>query len=81
MALTEGVSKAYVSLIGDKERMATSLGIYQMTTGVCTFFASLIAGLLWTYIDVRLPFIFGGTTAVISALLFIFLEKKIKSAI
>jgi MFS family permease len=79
MALTEGVSKAYVSLIGDKERMATSLGVYQMATGVCTFFASLIAGLLWTYIDVRLPFIFGGTTAVISALLFIFLEKNKKA--
>jgi MFS family permease len=76
MALTEGVGKAYVSLIGDKERMATSLGIYQTAIGICTFFASLIAGLLWTYIDVRLPFIFGSIMAIISAFLFVVLEKR-----
>jgi MFS family permease len=76
MALTEGVGKAYVSLIGDKERMATSLGIYQTAIGICTFFASLIAGLLWTYIDVRLPFIFGSIMAIISAFLFVVLERR-----
>jgi len=76
MALTEGVGKAYVSLIGDKERMATSLGIYQTAIGICTFFASLIAGLLWTYIDVRLPFIFGSIMAIISAFLFVVLKNK-----
>ena len=76
MALTEGVGKAYVSLIGEKEMMATSLGVYQMAVGISTFFASLIAGLLWTYVDSRMPFIFGGIMAAIAAILFVVLERK-----
>jgi len=78
MALTEGVGKAYISNLVPQEKTGTAFGIYQTTIGLTTFFASLIAGLLWTYIDVRLPFIFGSLMAIISAFLFIILEKKIK---
>jgi len=80
MALTEGVGKAYISNLVPQEKTGTAFGIYQTTIGLCTFFASLIAGLLWTYIGVSVPFIFGSITAIISALLFIVLEKKIKFA-
>jgi len=76
MALTEGVGKAYVSLISDKNRMATFLGIYQMVLGICTFFASLFAGLLWTYYSVQAPFIFGSIMAIIATFLFIVLGKN-----
>lgn len=75
MAVTEGVGKAYISTLIPKERSATAFGIYQLTVGICTFFASLIAGVFWTYIDVSAPFIFGSITAVTSAVLFIILEK------
>jgi MFS family permease len=77
MALTEGVGKAYISNLVSQEKAGTAFGIYQTTIGLCTFFASLIAGLLWTYIGVSAPFIFGSAMAMISALLFIILEKKI----
>jgi len=80
MALTEGVGKAYISNLVPQEKTGTAFGIYQTTIGLCTFFASLIAGLLWTYIDVGAPFIFGSIMAVISAFLFVVLEKKIKLA-
>jgi len=80
MALTEGVGKAYIANLVPQEKIGTAFGVYQTTIGLCTFFASLIAGLLWTYIDVRLPFIFGGLMAIISAFLFVVLEKKIKLA-
>jgi len=76
MALTDGVSKAYVSLIGDQEKMATSLGIYQTATGICTFFASLIAGILWTNLGASAPFIFGSLMALIAAILFIILGRR-----
>jgi len=78
MALTEGVGKAYISNLVPQEKTGTAFGIYQTTIGLCTFFASLIAGLLWTYIGVSAPFIFGSLMAVISAFLFVVLEKKIK---
>jgi MFS family permease len=77
MALTEGVGKAYISNLVPQEKTGTAFGIYQTTIGLCTFFASLIAGLLWTYIDVSAPFIFGSMMAVISAFLFVVLEKVI----
>jgi len=80
MALTEGIGKAYISNLVSQEKAGTAFGVYQTTIGLCTFFASLIAGLLWTYIDVSAPFIFGSVMAVISALLFVILEKKIKPA-
>ena len=78
MALTEGVGKAYISNLVPQEKTGTAFGVYQTTIGLCTFFASLIAGLLWTYIGVSAPFIFGSIMAVISAFLFVVLEKKIK---
>ena len=75
MAMTEGVGKAFISQLVPKERSGTAFGIYQLTVGLCTFIASLIAGLMWTYIDVSAPFIFGSITAVISAIMFIILGK------
>jgi len=78
MALTEGVGKAYISNLVAIEKTGTAFGVYQTTIGLCAFFASLIAGLLWTYIGVSAPFIFGSLLAVISALLFIVLEKRMR---
>jgi MFS family permease len=80
MALTEGVGKAYISNLVPQEKSGTAFGVYHTIIGLTTFFASLIAGLLWTYVNVSAPFIFGSIMAVISAFLFIVLEKKIKLA-
>ena len=76
MALTEGVGKAYISNLVPQEKVGTAFGIYQTIIGLCTFFASLIAGLLWTYAGVKAPFIFGSVMAAISSLLFVVLEKR-----
>ena len=77
MALTEGVGKAYISNLVPQEKTGTAFGVYQTTIGLITFFASLIAGLLWTYIGVSAPFFFGSIMAVISAFLFVVLEKRV----
>jgi MFS family permease len=76
MALTDGVGKAYISNLVPKEKTGTAFGIYQTTIGLCTFFASFIAGLLWNYIDFRAPFIFGSLMAAISAFSFFTLGKE-----
>lgn len=80
MALTEGVGKAYISNLVSPKNAGTAFGVYQAGVGLCAFFASLVAGILWTYIGVRAPFIFGSAMSAISALLFVVLEKKIKPA-
>lgn len=78
MALTEGVGKAYISLLVPQEKSGTAFGIYQTSIGICSFFSSLIAGVMWNYINVRVPFFFGSITALISAILFIGLGSKVK---
>ena len=78
MALTEGVGKAYISLLVPQEKSGTAFGIYQTSIGICSFLSSLIAGVMWSYINVRVPFFFGSITAFISVILFIGLGKKVK---
>jgi len=75
MALTEGVGKAYISNLVPEKKRGTAFGIYQTTISLCSFFASFIAGIFWTYIGVSAPFIFGSILALISALSFVTLEK------
>lgn len=77
MALTDGVSKAYISKLIPHEISASAFGIYQTLMGVATFFASTIAGALWTFGSVRLPFYFGGLMAIVAAVLFLLLTKRI----
>jgi len=76
MAMTEGVGKAYISQIGPKESLATSFGVYQTLVGVCTFFASLAAGFLWSKISPSAPFIFGAVLATIAGVIFLLFSQK-----
>lgn len=71
MALSEGISKAYISQIASSEVIATSFGAYQTIIGVCTFFSSLIAGLLWSNINPSATFIFGAILAAVAGSIFL----------
>lgn len=75
MAITDGVGKAYISKLVPHGTTGTAFGFYQLIIGLCTFFSSLIAGLLWTHIDPRAPFIFGSILSIFSAILFYLFEK------
>ena len=75
MAMTEGVSKALVSDVVEKHHLGTALGLYSFATGVLTFFASFIAGLLWTHVGASAPFFYGAVTAAVSCLAFFVLIK------
>ncbi len=66
MALSEGVGKAYISLLVRKEHLGTCYGLYQTFMGICSFLSSLAAGFLWQYAGPGTPFLFGGAMAVIA---------------
>jgi len=66
MAMTDGVGKALVVDMVPKEYVGTAMGLYHFVLGIFAFFASLIAGLLWTHIGVSAPFIYGAACAGIS---------------
>ena len=65
-ALTEGVGKAFIANIVEPQISGTAFGIYQTATGICLLIASLVAGLMWTYSNSKLPFLFGAEMAALS---------------
>ncbi len=73
MAMTDGVSKAFVTDTVDSSVRGTAIGLCYCVTGLATFFASLIAGLLWTSIGASAPFFYGAATALISSLALVIL--------
>ncbi len=76
MAMTDGVNKAFVSDMVEQDRRGTALGVFHSITGFLSFFASLIAGLLWTNFGAPATFLYGAITAIISCLLLLLLFPK-----
>jgi len=83
-AATDGIQKAFISDLIDKNKKGTGLGIYNALLGVTLLPASLIAGLLYDKVNSSVPFYFGAATAIISAILmliFILTNRKEKESI
>lgn len=79
-ATTEGVAKAFVADMVPSSRRGTAYGIYNMTVGLISLPASIIAGFLWDKINPAAPFYFGSIIAVVAAiLLFFFIMLKNKN--
>lgn len=80
-AATDGVQKAMVSDIVDKDKRGTGLGLYNCMLGVTLLPASLIAGLLYDNINNSAPFYYGAVLAMIAAFLMIFYYMKRKGTV
>lgn len=77
-AATDGIQKALVSDIIDRDKQGTGLGIYNAVIGVTLLPASLIAGVLYDKVNNRAPFYFGAAMAfAASVMMFIFYKKSI----
>lgn len=64
-AATEGISKAWISNISNKEDVATAIGTYSAFQSICTMLASSIAGLIWFQFGAAVTFLL---TAIITLL-------------
>ncbi|MFZ3100671.1 MAG: MFS transporter [Desulfitobacteriaceae bacterium] len=79
-AVTDGVQKALVSDLIDKNKRGTGLGLYNSIIGITLLPASVIAGILYDKVDNRVPFYFGSVTALIATvLMFIFYKKRART--
>ena len=67
-AATDGIQKAFISDMVDKNKKGTGLGIYNALLGITLLPASIIAGALYDKVNSSVPFYFGAATAVTSAL-------------
>lgn len=76
IALTDGVSKALVGSMVQKEQAGTVYGVMTTTTSIFTLAASIIGGLLWSAISPAATFIFAAFCAALSLFIFNFVRTK-----
>ena len=70
-AATDGIQKAFISDIIDKNKKGTGLGIYNALLGITLLPASIIAGFLYDHVNSRIPFYFGASTSILAAILLV----------
>lgn len=75
VGMTEGIGKAWVTDLVPHEKVGTALGVYQTVIGLATLVASTVAGLLWTFVSVAAPFIYGAVLAAVAGVLFMWLFR------
>jgi MFS family permease len=64
-AATEGISKAWISNLAQKEHTATAIGFYNSFQSIAALLASSIAGLLWYGVGPMFMFTIAGIAAII----------------
>jgi MFS family permease len=67
-AFNEGIAKAVVSHLSAGDNRAAAMGYFQGTLGLIAFFASAMAGLLWTKFSPAAPFLVGAGCALVSTI-------------
>ncbi|MDP4117840.1 MAG: MFS transporter [Bacillota bacterium] len=76
-AFVSGAERAFIVENSPSGLKGTILGLYGMLQGIGLLLSSIIAGLLWDYINSGASFIFGGVIGIISALtILVILEKN-----
>lgn len=68
-AATDGIQKAFIADLVDKNKKGSGLGIYNALLGITLLPASLIAGVLYDKVNSSIPFYFGAATAIVSSIL------------
>ena len=75
-ATTAGVERALITDIAPANLKGTMLGLQQTIVGISLFFASIIFGFLWNNFGSFIPFAFGATLSLISAILLMITFRK-----
>lgn len=65
-AMIEGNQRAFASDFAPENLRASGLGAFHTCIGIGTLTGSVIAGILWTYVNPSISFIFGAVMAFIS---------------
>ena len=77
-AATEGISKAWISNITDKNDLATAIGTYSGFQSIFTMLASSLAGLIWYKFGAGTTFIVSAAITILNMVFFIFCIKPPK---
>ncbi|MDD5094157.1 MAG: MFS transporter [Dehalococcoidia bacterium] len=74
--IAEGVARAFVADMVETEKRGTAYGLFHAAIGISVLPASVIAGLLWNWINPAAPFYFGAVLAGIAAISLIALVRE-----
>ncbi len=66
-AFNTAAERAFIAETAPVNLKGTILGLHGMLQGFGLLLSSIIAGLLWDYVDPSAPFLFGGVMGLISA--------------
>lgn len=69
VAATEGVGRAWVADHVPTESVGTAYGVFYAAAAAAALLSSILAGVLWTYVSPKAPFVFGAVTAAVSVAL------------
>jgi len=59
-ASNDGIARAWISNLSNKDKTATALGFYSSLSSICTLVASVAGGLLWDYYGAATAFLVPG---------------------
>lgn len=71
-AATEGISKAWISNVTDKQDTATAIGTFTAFQSIFTMLASSIAGLIWYQFGASVTFMLTGSVTLVVVVYFLF---------
>jgi MFS family permease len=75
IAATEGVARAWIAdTLPDRAAVGTAYGIFFLATAAAALVASVVAGVLWSYVSPRAPFVVGAAAAVLALVLLLAFE-------
>ena len=75
-AATEGIAKAWITNIARGANTATAIGFYTSCESICSFVASIAAGIIWTGAGSFYTFLVTAVAAVIVLLYFLLRIRK-----
>ncbi|PIZ76505.1 MFS transporter [Candidatus Peregrinibacteria bacterium CG_4_10_14_0_2_um_filter_38_24] len=75
-AMVDGVQRAFVADVAPKHLKATALGLLQTAIALTALPGGLMAGLLWDKFGPNATFIYGGTLAIISFVMLLFVKTE-----
>jgi MFS family permease len=81
IAATEGTSKALISRVIPTGERASALGLYYTATGMASFAASAVGGVLWSAVGPWATFVYGAVAATAAATLMLSGHGKVRRAL
>ncbi len=69
-AATEGVSKAWISNVCEKQDTATAIGTYEGLRSIATMLSSSLAGLIWFYYSPEIAFLITAVAVLVIGICF-----------